>query len=38
MVGIRHGVKNGWFYYPHNFDPVWKARECHNFLENKLET
>lgn len=33
MIGIRHGVKNGWFFYPGLFDPVWKARECRNFLD-----
>ena len=31
MVGARHGRLLGWFNYPSNFDPVWKARLCRNF-------
>ena len=22
-IGDEHGIKNGWFYYPFNFDPIW---------------
>jgi len=28
-----HGIKNGWFNWPYNFDPVWLAH-CEGF-ENK---
>lgn len=33
MKGNPHGMKNGWFYYPALFDPIWKAKECKNFEE-----
>lgn len=23
VVGDEHGIKNGWFFHPFNFDPVW---------------
>lgn len=23
IEGHRHGIKNGWFIWPANFDPVW---------------
>ena len=37
--GDPHGIKNGWFYYPILFDPVWMITECKNFEdnENKLQ-
>ncbi len=35
MVGNKYGIKNGWFYYPILFDPVWKESKCANF-ENKV--
>jgi len=25
-----HGIKNGWFNYPFNFDPLW-LEECDGF-------
>lgn len=31
MTGDEHGKKNGWFFYPVNFDPVWRTKECINF-------
>lgn len=31
MKGNLHGIRNGWFSYPHNFDPVWMEKECSNF-------
>ena len=31
MTGHAHGIRNGWFWYPLNFDPVWKTRDCANF-------
>lgn len=33
MRGNAHGIKNGWFYYPLNFDPTWKEKLCHNYVE-----
>ena len=30
-----HGIKNGWFMWPFNFDPVW-LENCDGF--SKLET
>ncbi len=32
-LGIKanyHGIKNGWFNFPFNFDPVW-LEECNGF-------
>lgn len=29
--GDAHGIKNGWFYYPFLFDPIWMITECRNF-------
>jgi hypothetical protein len=23
VVGNQHGIDNGWFYWPVNFDPIW---------------
>lgn len=31
MTGSEHGIKNGWFFYPFLFDPVWKEKRCKNF-------
>jgi len=31
MTGAEHGVKNGWFFYPFNFDPIWMTKECSNY-------
>lgn len=33
MTGSEHGIQNGWFFYPFNFDPIWKTKECDNFKE-----
>lgn len=35
MEGNAHGIKNGWFFYPFNFDPVWKEKECANYENQK---
>jgi len=35
MPGDRHGVRNGWFYYPVLFDPVWKMALCRNYEEER---
>lgn len=31
MVGNAHGIAHGWFFYPWNFDPIWKAKLCSNW-------
>ena len=31
MTGNKHGIREGWFMYPINFDPTWKAKMCGNF-------
>lgn len=30
IKGHEHGIKNGWFFWPHNFDPVW-LQNCEGF-------
>lgn len=33
LSGIsNHGVKNGWFMYPYNFDPIW-ADFCTGYID-----
>jgi hypothetical protein len=31
MTGSPHGIQNGWFMYPMNYDPVWATSPCANF-------
>jgi hypothetical protein len=31
LVGYEIGIENGWFDYPHAFDPVWIANDCRHF-------
>ena len=33
VSGNKHGIKNGWFQWPFNFDPVWLER-CDGFSDN----
>jgi len=35
VKGNPHGIRNGWFAWPFNFDPVW-LEECNGF-ENKVK-
>lgn len=35
VKGNEHGIRNGWFAWPFNFDPAW-LEECNGF-ENKKE-
>ena len=37
VKGNRHGIRNGWFLYPMNYDPVWMENECRNFEEKQKE-
>ena len=30
IKGNQHGINNGWFYWPTNFDPTWLER-CDGF-------
>lgn len=34
IKGNPHGIKEGWFMWPINFDPVW-LESCNSFEENK---
>jgi len=38
MRGTSHGISNGWFIYPINFDPIWKAKRCDNFEPKTKES
>lgn len=31
MRGDKHGIQQGWFFYPLLFDPTWKLDWCKNF-------
>ena len=33
VVGDPHGIKNGWFMWPLNFDPTWLI-SCDGFSDN----
>lgn len=33
VVGNKHGMANGWFFWPINFDPVW-LEECDGFVSS----
>lgn len=37
VVGHEHGKKNGWFYWPSNFDPTWLTT-CDGFKRKGVET
>lgn len=36
VKGEKHGIANGWFWYPFNFDPVWLIN-CDGFEEKNGE-
>lgn len=38
MRCVAHGVRGGWFGYPLNFDPVWKARVCSKYQAKEGES
>lgn len=29
--GDPHGIRNGWYLFPFNFDPTWGPDECQQF-------
>jgi hypothetical protein len=31
MTGKEYGIKNGWFFYPWCFDPLWKTKLCSHY-------
>ena len=31
MIGDQQGIDGGWFFYPVNFDPTWKLKECRHY-------
>lgn len=35
VEGDEHGIKNGWFLWPFNFDPCW-LKDCSGYLPNEL--
>lgn len=39
VIGNKHGINNGWFIWPWNFDPIWLER-CDGFqaVENTETT
>lgn len=37
MTGNQHGIDNGWFAYPINFDPTWMTKECANYKSEEEE-
>lgn len=30
VTGNAHGIQNGWFFHPFNYDPVW-LNSCNGF-------
>lgn len=39
-LGIKadpHGISNGWFCWPYNFDPVW-LKNCNGFEEKECKS
>lgn len=34
VVGNQHGINNGWFAWPLNFDPIWLI-SCDGYSENE---
>ena len=34
VTGNPHGIRNGWFAYPFNFDPIW-LESCDGFAEKE---
>jgi hypothetical protein len=31
LKGNQHGIDNGWFSYPFDFDPIWILNECRHY-------
>ena len=37
VTGNKHGIKNGWFQWPFNFDPIW-LESCDGFSDDPNDT
>ena len=37
MTGSEHGIRHGWFFYPYNFDPIWRTKSCSNFKREEVK-
>ena len=37
IAGSPHGIRNGWFNWPWNFDPVWLL-ECGGFEKKEVQS
>ena len=35
MRGSEHGIRQGWFFYPLLFDPIWKTVMCKNYEDHE---
>lgn len=33
LTANQHGVKNGWCFFPFNYDPVWLTGDCSQYQE-----
>lgn len=31
--GTEHAIKNGWWDFPYDFDPVWMTEDCKEYKE-----
>jgi len=31
----EHGLKNGWYNFPYNYDPVWQESKCEAIKNNE---
>ncbi len=36
VSGSEHGIKNGWFEFPYNFDPIW-LEECVSYRSKSFD-
>lgn len=33
--GSEHAIKNGWWDFPYDYDPIWMEEDCPNFTEKQ---
>ena len=36
VIGASSGIRNGWFNWPYNFDPIW-LRDCDGFTAKEVQ-
>lgn len=36
MTANPHGIRNGWCFYPFNFDPIWLTKQCSNYSDKEI--